>query len=320
MSQNLVALFGGNTAMSVPAYLAATADSATQQLLGGLSSGRNRIGLKGSRFRLVQAGQEVAVKDESYLDMVILAANASISRTFYSAKYDPTKKEKPSCYSPDGVAPAKDSEEPQNSKCATCKNNEKGSKVFDDGTKGRACSFSKRLAVSLPGDPDQNVYQLDVKALSIFGDGVPSKGLYTLAEYSKLLSARGVKAEGVVTRVSFDTDASVPKLYFTPQAFLNEADYAAVAKLAKSPEVKAMLDVTADSVDLTGEIDMPGDNGFSAQAAPAHALVAPAEQAAETKKSAAKKPAPAPVVEKPAPVAASPLDDDLEGLLDGLMD
>lgn len=315
---NLVSLFGGNTAMTLPAHLANVEGSATSQLMGGLGGeGRNRIGLKGARFRLIQAGQEVAIKDESYLDVVVLGANAAVSRTFYAGKYDPTKKEKPTCWSPDGVAPGKDAETPQSAKCATCKQNEKGSKVYDDGTKGRACSFSKRLAVMLPGDPDQNVYQMDVKALSIFGDGLPAKGLYTLAEYSKLLAARGVRAEGVVTRVSFDTDSSVPKLYFTPQSFVGEAEFAAIAKLTKSPEVKQLLEVNAETVNLSSEIDLPDDNGFSTQTPPAHALAAPATTpapAAEKPKAAKPKAEP-----KPEPVAATPMEADLESMLDGLI-
>jgi hypothetical protein len=302
--------------MSVPSYLAAVEGSATSQLMGGLGGeGRNRIGLKGARFRLVQGGQEIAVKDESYLDVVILGANAAVSRTFYAGKYDPAKKAPPDCFSPDGVASGKGATSPQSAKCATCKQNEKGSKIYEDGTKGRACSFSKRLAVMLVGDADQNVYQLDAKALSVFGEGIPAKGLYTLAEYSKLLGARGVRAEGVVTRISFDTNASVPKLFFTPQSFVGEAEFAGIAKLAKSKEVKDMLEVSAESVDLSGEVD--GEAAFLAQP-PAHVAAIPAPKATP---APVVEPAPAPApAPKPAaaPVAAQAMDEDLAGLLDDL--
>lgn len=317
MSNNLVALFGSNNAMSVPSYLAATDGSATSQLLGGLGGeGRNRIGLKGARFRLIQAGQEVAIKDEPYLDVHILGANAAISRTFYSGKYDPAVKAPPSCWSADGVTPGKGVTAPQSTKCASCPQNEKGSKVYDDGKKGRACAFSKRMAVALVGDADQNVYQLDVKALSIFGDGIASKGLYTLAEYSKLLAARGVRAEGVVTRISFDTDSSVPKVFFTPQSFIDEATFAEVSKLAKSAEVKALLEVNAETVDLSGEVDAPDDGGFSQPKAVAAPAPAPAPVAEKPKAAPAPKKEAAPT---PAPVAAEPAGEDLEGLLDDLV-
>jgi len=351
MSSNLVTLFGGSNALTIPDYLKDLTGSATQQLLGGLGGeGRNRIGLKGNRFRLIQSGQEIAVKDEPYLDVIILGANAAISRTFYMGKFDPAVKAAPDCFSPDGVAPAKTAAKPQSSKCATCPQNEKGSKIFDNGTKGRACSFSKRLAVTMLGDTDQAVYQLDAKALSIFGDGVPSKGLYTLSEYSKLLGARGVKAEGVVTRVSFDTDSSVPKLFFTPQSFVSPEDYADISKLAKSAEVKTMLEVTADSVDLSGESDMLATKVVTA---PARAIAPPAPAPAveveevdedavalaalmakmasakaakalpvtdvAPKAAAAPKAPPKAAKSVAAPVAAEAMGEDLAGLLDDLM-
>jgi hypothetical protein len=323
MTTNLVALFNSGAAVAVPAYLRATADSVTSQIGGGMGSGRNRIGLKGARFRLVQAGQEIAVKDEPYLDVVILGANVAINRTFYAGTYDPSVKTPPACFSVDGISPAKDSVEPQSSKCATCPQNEKGSKVFE-GRKARACAFSKRLAVMLSGDPEREVYQLDVKALSLFGDGIDAKGLYTLSGYAKFLAARGVRAEGLVTRLSFDTASSVPKMYFTPQSFIAEEEFAAVAKLAKSAEVKSMLEVNASTVDLSGEVSMEDDGGFSTPAA-APALAAPAptaEPVAEVVKAAPKavpkkaEPKPEP---KPEPVAAEPMGEDLEAMLDGLI-
>jgi hypothetical protein len=319
MTTNLVALFNSGTAVAVPAYLRATADSVTSQIGGGMGAGRNRIGLKGARFRLVQAGQEIAVKDEPYLDVIILGANVAINRTFYAGTYDPSVKAPPSCFSVDGISPAKDAAEPQSSKCATCPQNEKGSKVFE-GRKARACAFSKRLAVMLSGDPEREVYQLDVKALSLFGDGIDAKGLYTLSGYAKFLAARGVRAEGLVTRLSFDTASSVPKLYFTPQSFIAEEEFAVVAKLAKSAEVKSVLEVNASTVDLSGEVSMEDDGGFSTPA-PAHVLAAPvpvAEVAKPKPAAVPKKVEPKPEP-KPEPVAAEPMGEDLEAMLDGLI-
>ena len=317
-SQNLVALFDTNQALAVPKWAALTPDSATAQMGGGLGDGRNRIGLKGARFRLIQGGQEIAIKDEPYLDIVVLGATAAISRTFYVAKYDAAKKEAPTCFSADGVVPSKEAQAPQSSRCATCKQNEKGSKIHDDGSKGRACAFSKRCAVMLYGDQDQMVYQLDVKALSLFGDGVASKGLYTMAEYSKLLQARGVRAESLVTRISFDTDSSVPKLFFTPQAFVAEGELPEIIKLSKSAEVKAMLEVTLDTIDLSGEVDAPVAVQVTAAGKVVEDVQPKATRAPRAARAAAPAPTPAP---KPvaAPVEALPMDDDLEAMLEGLV-
>jgi hypothetical protein len=163
----------------------------------------------------------------------------------------------------------------------------------------------------LVGDTEDVVYQLDVKALSLFGDGVPSKGLYTMAEYSKLLQARGVRAESLVTRISFDTDSSVPKLFFTPQAFVDQNSMPEILKLAKSPDVKKMLEVTLETVDLSGEVDASNSD---APAPAATSAPAPAAKKAAAKATPASAPAPV-----PEPTVALPMDEDLESMLEGLM-
>lgn len=311
---NLVALFNTQTAITVPAYLTAASSAATEALAGGFGDGRNRIGLKSARFRLIQGGQEIAVKDEPSLDVIILGANANVSRTFYAGKYDAKVKNLPNCWSPDGKVPHATVETPQHANCAQCPQNAKGSKIHDDGTKGRACSFSKRIAVMLHGDPDNVVYQMDIKALSIFGAGIPSEGKYSLSEYAKLVVSRGVRVDGMVTRLSFDMNSSVPKLYFTPQAFISEQEMHVVSTLAAGDDVKRILEVTADTVtDLGGDAEGPAQTAKPTQGSAAKTaapVLAPAPTATPT-------PAPA-----PAPAMAptvSPMDEDLEGMLGDLL-
>lgn len=294
-----VSLFQGND-FAVPAYAQGGSD-ATNALGGGLTGeARNRIGLKGARFRLIQKGEEVAVRNEAHLDVVIVGSNPAVSRTYYAGEFDPKVKAPPTCYSSDGVGPAPDATEKQSSKCATCPQNVKGSKVVS-GVKMRACGFSKRLVVALVGDPDNHLYQLDVKSKSLFGTGDATKHLFGLGEYSKFLASRGVKKiESVVTRLSFDTNESVPKLFFTPISFVGEADMAKYTTLATSDEVKKYIEVNATDVGDTGEA--PPALPTFAPAAPAPAAAAPAAPAA---------PAPAPA--KAAPAGATM--DDLAALL-----
>lgn len=233
--------------LKIPDYMRATEPSV---MGGGLQGGggRNRIGLKGSRFRLIEAGDEVAVKDENHLDVVVVTANPHISRMFYKGVYDPAVKTAPTCFSPDGVTPHASVQEKQSEKCNGCRQNVKGSRVTDSGAKTRACSFSKRLVVALDGDDTETMYQLDLKSMSIFGDGVSAKGLYTLAGYNKLLHNKGIRVEAVVTRLSFDTTISVPKVYFTPVRFLEEAEFKDIMKLSKSPEAREMATIDAVTI------------------------------------------------------------------------
>jgi len=233
-----------DVATSIPDYLKSTEPSAMGGGLG--SNARDRIGLKGNRFRMIRAGLEVDHKDENFLDVTVVTANPHVSRIYYAGDFDPDVKTAPDCFSADGITPFSGVINKQSNKCNGCPQNVKGSSITGEGKKTRACSFSKRLVVVLDGDTDNTLYQLDLKAMSIFGDGKPDKGMYTLSGYNKLLQTRNVRVEGVITRMSFDTDSSVPKLYFTPQGFLSEDRVKTVLKLAESKAAKdiATIDVT----------------------------------------------------------------------------
>lgn len=237
--ETALSLLQNTSVMELPDYMKATEPSA---MGGGLGTGggRNRIGLKACRFRLIEGGDEVAVKDENFLDVVVVNANPHVSRMYYAGKYDPTVKIAPTCFSSDGITPYEGVQVKQSEKCNGCPQNVKGSAVTEAGEKRRACSFSKRLVVMLDGDENQNLYQIDLKSMSIFGDGTPEKGLYTLAGYNKLLHSKNVRVEALVTRLSFDTASSVPKVFFTPSRFLTETQVKDVLKISNSQEAKDM--------------------------------------------------------------------------------
>jgi len=270
MTSNLVSLFSPNASVIIPDYL--RAPKAPSALAGGLGDSRNRIGLGGCRFRLIESGQEVAVRLSTHLDVIVVAANAAVSRIFYATKFVAGSKTAPDCFSATGAHPSPTATSPQDGGkgCAQCPQNVKGSRMNDDGSKGRACSFAKRLVVTLPGGSPLKAYQLDVKAMSIFGTGVAAQGLFSLSEYAKLLAGQGVRAEGVVTRLTFDTAQTVPKLFFTPMQWLDQPTMVQVQKLAETPEVRAMIDVTLDTLDLPEEIGTAPMNTV-----PAAGVVAP---------------------------------------------
>jgi len=254
MTATLLSVLQGNQPLTtVPDYLKSEGPS---PMAGGLegNSPRDRIGFKGNRFRLISGGLEVATKDENHLDVTVVTANPHVSRMYYAGKYDPEVKAAPDCFSADGITPFAGAANKQANKCNGCPQNIKGSATTDNNKKTRACSFSKRLVVVLDGDADNNLYQVDLKSMSIFGEGIPSKGLYTLSGYSRLLQNRGVRVEGITTRMSFDTESSVPKLYFTPQGFLPEARVKEILKLSKSAEALEMA--TIDSVTVTPDLDV----------------------------------------------------------------
>lgn len=287
--------------VNIPAHLAARIGAPSvlaQSVMAGLSGGPSfpKISIKGSRFRIKEGSTET-VLNTLELEVVIVGANPRLSKTWYATKWDPNAEPvAPDCYSLDGVSPAADAEDPQNDLCASCPKNAWGSEVTEKGQQLKACSDHKRLAVVAADDPSGPIYLLEVTPAALKG----------LNQYQRELTMRGIPAEVVKTKVTFDTDASFPKLQFAFGGFLEAETQSVVDGLFGSPEV----------AEVTGEATV----GAPAPApAPApRPQVAPKPVAVVAPPPPAPAPAPAPVAEaaprrgfgasKPAaPVTAPPV-------------
>lgn len=302
MSQDLLAI-SGNGPMQLPAHLAGNNFGVTTDLMAGMFTGGNRIGLKGSRFRLVVNGNEEGVIQENYLDVIILGAAPGISRVYYAETYKNGENQPPTCYSADGVAPNDDVKIKQSDKCMTCPMNAKGSKIVD-GQQFKACGYFRRVVVMLAGDVDARiVYKLDVKSQGLFGDNTANEK--NLNDYIKMISTRGVDAGAIVTRMSFDTDSSVPKLLFKAARFITEEEMYAVQDLVVSDEVLNLKTVTMSTLDVSGEQPTSGDEPQNDPP-----VVEEEEQAPPPPRQAPQRPAPAqrpaqaPTQQRPAPQQA----------------
>tara|TARA_R110000868_G_scaffold206995_1_gene455956 strand:- start:365 stop:1306 length:942 start_codon:yes stop_codon:yes gene_type:complete len=276
-------------------------------LTGGLSSGVDfpRISIKASRFR-IKEGDTETVLDSTNLDVVVVGANPRLSKTWYAKAW--TKDAEPSapdCYSLDGVSPDPEAEDPQNTLCASCPQNAWGSKVTDNGQQIKACSDNKRMAVVAADDASGPVYLLSVTPAALKG----------LNQYQKELSVRGIPPEIVKTRVSFDTDASFPKLKFTFGGFLDADVQEVVDGLFGSEQVKEItgeISKTPVAVPQIARAQAPAPvvsrPAVKAAAPVEEPAPAPAQAAAPKRGFGASKPVAAPAaapVAKPAPAKAA---------------
>ena len=225
--------------IQVPAHLAGKVGAPSvlaKSLTGGLSTGGEgfpRISIKGSRFRIVEGGNET-VLESTKLDLIIVGANPRLSKTWYQKAWTPdAEPSAPDCFSLDGVGPHTDSTNPQNDLCASCPQNAWGSKITPQGQQIKACSDQKRLAVVSADDASGAVYLLQVTPGALKG----------LNAYQKELMTRGIPPEIVKTTISFDTDASYPKLAFGFGGFIDEAAQAAVDTLFGTDQV---LEITGE--------------------------------------------------------------------------
>jgi len=264
--------------IQIPAYLATRVgqpSALAQSIAGGIGGGESfpRISIKGSRFRIVEGGNET-VLDSTTLDVVIVGANPRLSKTWYAKTWTPdSEPSSPDCFSLNGVSPDAASTDPQNDLCASCPQNAWGSKITPQGKQVKACADQKRLAVVAADDPSGPVYLLQVTPAA----------LKDLNAYQKELSIRGIAPEIVRTRIGFDTDASFPKLKFGFGGFLDEATIGVVDGLFGSQEV----------LEITGEAAVSNPVAVPQVAAPAPVAPKPAPVVAP-------EPAPAPVAEQPA--------------------
>lgn len=273
---------------AIPAHIQARmgqTSALTTSLAGGLSGGEAlpRISIKASRFRIVENGEET-VLPVTHLDVVVVGANPRLSKTYYDKPWDPDDVGAPKCKSLGGIAPDDDSEEKQNDLCATCPHNAWGSKTGPQGQKLKACTDLKRIAVVSPDDLEGPIYLLQVTPSAIKG----------LNAYQKGLSSRGIAPEVVKTRLTFDVEASFPKLVFGLGGFLDEDQIAKVDEIIAGHQVKIVTGEPDPNLIQTVAVTTPKPNLVKAAPAPA----TPAPKAVVKKTPVVEQPVAEPVAEE----------------------
>jgi hypothetical protein len=228
---HIAKLFGGKTA--------------NNDLSSGVSTSFPIISIKGKVFHIVQGDDRRLVTNDDgdakgSIDVVILKANPAISKVYYATGYVEGSDAKPSCYSNDGVAPAKDASEPQSHKCAVCPHNIFGSRVSENGAKGKACADSRRLAVAAPNDLENPMLLR-----------IPAGTLKELTAYAEILNKKDVPYRALVTKIGFDHDVAHQKLTFTPKRFLTADEAEQVIEVLESSTV-------ADIIGAQPTLDIPG--------------------------------------------------------------
>lgn len=243
---NEVATIDLNT---LPAHVRNKNSSTMQAMAGGMAGGGfgNRISLRGSRFRLIQNGSDLGALPNPTLDVVVFAMASAVQRFYYESAYEPGMKEAPTCFSVDGKTPSDESPKKQSAVCATCAQNVKGS-ARQGG--GKACAYKKRVVVLSPDDLEGAAYALDVNGQSMFGEQQENQNRFSFKGYYEKLSVHGVDIAAIVTRLSFDDAASVPKLHFSPIRALTEGEYEQVKQRMQDDQVQLMLK------DLTNEEEL----------------------------------------------------------------
>ena len=221
----------------LPAYATLAADKYNKDLVNHLGAGFPVLSLKGKAWAVKRDGNRTYIKNPkdpesnaTTLEVVVLRANSNRSKIFYAKGWKEGDDSRPDCYSADGIKPDASIEKPQAKSCATCPKNVWGSKTTESGTKIKACTDSVRLAVVAPDAVD------DPMLLR-----VPAASIKAWREFGSVCARRRLSYNSVVVRLSFEADASTPKLVFNPVGLVSPATFAEIDEVAESELVDNII-------------------------------------------------------------------------------
>ena len=181
---------------NLPAHLQNRQSRAVnQRAAAGIGSSMPpHISIQGNSFTLIDAaGNE---QNEGGVIEVCIAdvSDVTCKRYYGDKKWTPDSKDPPVCWSSNGLGPSRDSTSPQNSICATCPKNERGSAVSAvSGAAIKACRDEKWLALIMPKYPTM-IFQL-----------VLTPGSFkNWRDFLKPFETHGVDISDAVVRIQFE--------------------------------------------------------------------------------------------------------------------
>ena len=293
MSKNELAILP-NQPMKLPAHLQhLAAAAADKDLTDGVGSGFAVLKFKGKVWSIQKGDMRQPILNadgdpQQSIDLVLVKANRNVSKTFYGKGFAEGDNARPACWSNDGKRPSANVENPVCQSCEACPNNVIGSRTGDDGTKMKACSDNRRIAVlNLSyADPEGDAPRLQLLRL-------PYNSMKNLADFGRALSAQGAPYNAVVAKVGFDMTKAFPLVTFSPRRWMSEQEAAIVAQL--SADASTIDAILGDTEYVTAAPDAGStfdtDDTPPAPAAPKAAAPKPAAPAAPKPKAAAPKPA-----------------------------
>jgi hypothetical protein len=253
---------------TLPAYLKSVdVSELNQDLTSHASSGFPIMSIKGKVFTLSRGDERTVLpnpKDPdspaTSIDVVVVKVNKGTSKVFYLNGYKEGEQAKPDCFSNNGDKPDAGSKDPQSKSCQICPHNQWGSKIGENGGKGKACQDSVRIAIS---PPDQVNDPMLLR--------VPPASIKALGELGTACAKRGVPYNAVVTKISFDLASATPKLLFKPVGLVSDETFESIKQVANSDIVR----------NITG-------NGFAAPALESTPTVSVEEEPLVNKKPVVK--------------------------------
>lgn len=219
------------------------------------------ISIQGNSFTLIDAAGNEQPEGGSIDVCIADVSDVNCKRFYGDKKWTPDSKDPPICFSANGIGPSRDASQPQNSICATCSKNERGSAISAiSGASIKACRDEKWLAL-IPIKYPTMMFQL-----------VLTPGSFkNWRDFLKPFETHGIDISDSVTRISFEPKAT-GVLQFAP-AQLPQGGIIWIDESTCKTRETALLAKATDL--LVGRTDVPIQ---AAIAAPAQQPVQQIEQ------------------------------------------
>ena len=207
------------------------------QIAAGMG-GYNRIATNtNGTFKRIVNGEQVGKAIRGEFNAIILAMLEKPSRSYYEKDYDPDAKgTAPDCFSNLGDKPEASAANRQSANCASCPKNIEGS---GKSGKGKACRFSRKVALFLDGDESGDVYQFNIPAKSLFGKGTGNT--LPFEQYCRHLVSNNAAPDRVVTTIAYNLDAETMELNFTADRFIDLEELERVTEAQENPATTRLV-------------------------------------------------------------------------------
>ena len=213
-------------------------------LTANVSIGFPILGIKGGKWHYRFHGEDEILMDAQgrfptpAVQVVILKAQQTLSRTYYVNGYVEGVNNPPDCWSSDGVRPDETVAQPINPVCATCPCDAWGSGATPAAPKAKACQQRRRTVV-VP-------YSTDLTNEAGGGPillAVPPGSLTNQVTYGNMLRDNRIHYASIVTELSFSQDPNIafPKIEFNYVRSLSDDEARTIIQMRAHEQVDRIL-------------------------------------------------------------------------------
>lgn len=208
-------------------------------LSGGVHGGYGLVKYRGKVWSVqYQGGINVLMREDGdgprgSIDVVIVKANAILSKTWYEGGWDENNNNPPDCASANGIVPDQGVPKKQSDVCLTCPRNAWGS--APNGGKGKACGDHRRMAAVPLGDLKNELYGGPLLLRC------PAASLQDLAAFEARYKSLGYPYFTMAIKIGFDAQESFPKFTFAAIRPLTEPEGAIVMEHRNSAETARVI-------------------------------------------------------------------------------